>query len=68
MRKELDQQVRQVTKRPAERSVDSLGAGIRCDLGRQASQQPAQRLRSVALYTEEVPQLADHPFYDLALA
>src|SRR5215211_1692586 len=45
---ELDQQVRQVTKRPAERSVHSLGAGIRCDLGRQARQQPAQRLRPVA--------------------
>src|SRR5215212_9766428 len=36
---ELDQQVRQVTKWPAERSVGSLGAGIRCDLGRQARQQ-----------------------------
>src|SRR5215211_934080 len=38
---EVDQQVRQVTKWPAERSVGSLGAGIRCDLGRQARQQPA---------------------------
>ena len=38
---ELDQQVRQVTKWPAERSVGSLGAGIRCDLGPQARQQPA---------------------------
>jgi hypothetical protein len=65
---ELDQQVRQVTKRPAERSVDSLDAGIRRDLGRQARQQPAQRLRPMALHTEEVLQLADHPFYDLALA
>ena len=35
----LDQQVRQVTKWPAQRSVDSLGAGgIRCDLGPQARQ------------------------------
>src|SRR5215208_4992204 len=65
---ELDQQVRQVTKRSAQRSVDSLGAGIRCDLGRQARQQPAQRLRPMALHAEEVLQLADHPFYDLALA
>src|SRR5215213_2944910 len=65
---ELDQQVRQVTKRSAQRSVDSLGAGISCDLGRQARQQPAQRLRPMALHAEEVLQLADHPFYDLALA
>jgi hypothetical protein len=64
----LDQQVRQLTKRPAERSVYSLGAGIRCDLDRQARQQPAQRLRPVALHTEEVLQLADHPFYNLVLA
>ena len=68
MRNELDQQVRQVAKRPAERSVDSLGAGIRCDFGRKARQQPAQSLRPVALHTEEVLQLAYDPFYDLALA
>jgi hypothetical protein len=59
----LDQQVRQVTKRAAERSVDSLGAAIRCDLGRQASQQPLKGLRPVALHTEEVLELSDEPFY-----
>src|SRR5215208_2129364 len=32
---ELDQQVRQVTKRSAQRSDDSLGAAIRCELCRQ---------------------------------
>ncbi len=65
---ELNQQVRQVTQRSAERAVDPLPAGVRRDLGRQARQQPAEGLRPVTLQSEEVLELAYHPFYDLALA
>ena len=65
---ELDQQVRQVTQRSAERSADRLCAGVGRDLGGQSRQQPSQRLGAVALQSEDVLQLADEPFYDLALA
>src|SRR5215211_2777774 len=50
----LDQQVRQVTQRSVEGVVDPLGAGVCCDFGRQAPQQPSQRLGAVALQREEV--------------
>ncbi len=65
---ELDQQVRQVAQRSAEGAVDPLPAGVRCDLGGQAHQQPAQGLGSVAFEAEKVLELADHPLDDLALA
>ena len=65
---DLDEQVRQVAQRSAEGVVNSLSAGVCRDLGRQARQQPSQRLGTVALQTEEVLELADDPFYDLALA
>src|SRR5215213_8401618 len=65
---ELYKQVRQVTQRSAEGTVDPLSAGVCCDLGRQAPQQSSQRLGAVALQIEEVLELADHPFYDLTLA
>ena len=52
---ELYKQVRQVAQRSAERVVDTLSAGVCCDLGRQARQQSSQRLvGAVALQTEEV--------------
>jgi hypothetical protein len=51
---ELDEQVRQMSKRSAEGVVDPLSTGVGRDLGRQASQQPSQRLRPVALQAEEV--------------
>src|SRR5215213_11156706 len=57
-----------MSQRSAEGVVDLLSTGVGRDLGGQASQQPTQRLRPVALQTEEVLELADHPFYDLALA
>jgi hypothetical protein len=65
---ELYEQIRQVSQRSAQRVVDPLSAGVCCDLGRQAPQKPSQRLGPVALQTEEVLELADHPFYDLTLA
>jgi hypothetical protein len=65
---ELDEQVRQMSQRSAERVVDPLSTGVSRDLGGQASQQPTQCLRPVALQAEEVLELADHPLYDLALA
>src|SRR5215203_687034 len=65
---ELDQQVRQVAQRSVEGVVDPLSAGVCRDLGGQARQQPYQRLGPVALQSEEVLELADDPFYDLALA
>jgi hypothetical protein len=64
----LDQQVRQVTQRPTEGAVHALSAGVGRDLGGQTCQKPGEGLRSVTLQTEEVLQLADHPFYDLALS
>jgi hypothetical protein len=51
---ELDQQVRQVAQRSAEGVVDALAAGVRRNLGRQTSQQPAEGLRTVTLQCEEI--------------
>src|SRR5215213_471499 len=65
---ELYEQVRQATQRSAEGVVDALCAGVGHDLGGQAPQQPSQRLRTMTLQAEEVLELADHPFYDLAFA
>ena len=65
---ELDEQVRQMSQRSAEGVVDTLTTGVGRDLGGQASQQPTQRLRPVALQAEEVLELADYPLDDLALA
>ena len=62
------EQICQVAQRSAEGVVDPLAAGVGRDLGRQTSQQPAQRLRTVALQREEILELAYDPFYDLALA
>ncbi len=67
MRNHLNQQVRQVTQRSAEEVVHPLSAGVRRDLGGQTRKQPSQRLGTVALESEEVLELADDPFYDLAL-
>ena len=64
---ELDQQVCQMTQRSAEGVVDPLGAGVGCDLGRQACKQTSQSFRPVAFQAEEVLELADNPFDDLAL-
>jgi hypothetical protein len=68
MRNYLNQQVRQVTQRSAEGVVHPLGARVRRDLGGQTRKQPSQRLGTVALQAEEVLELSDHPFYDLAFA
>jgi hypothetical protein len=68
MRNHLNQQVRQVAQRSAEEVVHPLSAGVRRDLGGQTRKQPSQRLGTVALQSEEVLELADDPFYDLALA
>jgi hypothetical protein len=57
-----------VAQRSSEGVVDALAASVRCDLGRQTSQQPAERLRTVTLHREEILELADHPLDDLALA
>jgi hypothetical protein len=65
---ELDEQICQMSQRSAEGVVDPLCTGVGRDLGRQASQQPSQRLGPVALQREEVLELADHPLDDLALA
>src|SRR5215210_3119542 len=65
---ELDQQVCQLTQRSSDGIVDPLSAGVRCDLRRQARQQPSQRFGAVSLQSEEVLELTDDPFYDLALA
>ena len=65
---DLDQQVRQVAQGPTEGVVDPLSAGVGRDLGGQTRQQPAQRLRPVALQAEEVLQLVDNPLDDLALS
>jgi hypothetical protein len=64
---ELDQQVCQLTQRSAEGVVDPLSAGVGRDLRRQAPQKPSQRFGAVSLQSEEVLELADDPFYDLAL-
>jgi hypothetical protein len=56
---ELYKQVRQVAQRSAEGVVNPLSAGVCRNLGRQARQQPSQRLGAVALQTEEVLELAD---------
>ena len=68
MKTALDQQVCQLTQRSVDGVVDPLSAGVGRDLGGQARQQPSQRLGAVALQSEEVLELADDPFYDLALA
>src|SRR5215212_12123000 len=68
MRNELQQEVGQSTYRSTQGMVEPFGAGVGRDLGRQASQQPPKGLRPVALQREEVLQLVDHPFYDLAFA
>src|SRR5215207_9475918 len=65
---ELDQEVYQVAHRATKGIVDSLSAGVGRDLGRQASQQPLKSLRPVALQREEVLELVNHSFDDLALA
>src|SRR5215218_5365407 len=65
---DLDQKVRQVTQRSPEGTVDPLGAGVGCDFGGQSCQQPSQGLGSVAFEPEEILELPDHPFHDLALA
>src|SRR5829696_847277 len=62
------EQVLQVAQRSAERVFDRLGASVGRNLCCQARQQPSQRLGAVALQTEEVLELADDPYYDLALA
>jgi hypothetical protein len=64
----LDEQVRQAARRSAEGVVDPLGARVRGDLCRQTNQQPAEGLGAVALQREEILELTDDPFYDLALA
>ena len=51
---ELYEQVRKVTQRAAEGSVDPLAAGVGRDLGREARQQTLKSLRPVALQGEEV--------------
>jgi hypothetical protein len=56
---ELYEQVRQVAQRSAEGVVDPLSAGVCRDLGRQARQQPSQRLGPMALQGEDVLELAD---------
>src|SRR5215210_709937 len=65
---ELNEKVRQVAQRTTEQVIQPLTAGVRRDFGRQAGQQPTQGFGSVALQGEEVLELADHPFDDLALA
>src|SRR5918995_3157414 len=65
---ELDQEICQLTQWSSDGVVDPLNAGVGRDLRRQARQQPSQRFGAVALQSEEVLELADHPFHDLALA
>jgi len=65
---ELDQQICQVAERPTERVVDPLSTGVGRNLGRKARQQAVEGLGTMALQSEEVLQLADHPLDDLALA
>src|SRR5215208_8254933 len=65
---ELYEQVSQVAQRSAEGVIHPLSAGVCRDLGRQAPQQPSQRLGAVTLQREELLELAYDPFYDLALA
>ena len=49
-----DQEVREVTQRSTERSVEPLPERVGRHLGGQADEQATQRLRSVALQGEEV--------------
>jgi hypothetical protein len=64
---DLDQKFRQVTQRSAEGTVDPLGASVGRDFGGQSWQQPSQGLGSVEFESEEILELPDHPFHDLAL-
>jgi hypothetical protein len=45
-----------------------LGAGVRGDLRRQASQQPTKGLRSMAFQREEILELVDYSLDDLPFA
>ena len=65
---DLDQKVRQVTQRSAKGAVDALCARVGHDLSGHSRQQPSQGLRAMTLQAEEVLELADHPFDDLAFA
>src|SRR5918995_6560553 len=68
MHNRSDQKVDQVAQRSPELVVEPLSASVGHHLGRQAGQKTTQRLGPVALQSEEVLELADDPFYDLALA
>ena len=67
MRNELDQQVRQVTQRSVEGVVDSLGAGV-CRPWRPSVPTALPTSWHGGAPNKEVLELADDPFYDLALA
>src|SRR5215211_4651014 len=68
MHNRSDQEIRKVTQRPVEQGVEPLPERVGCQLGGQAGEQTAQRLRAVALQGEEVLQLRDHLLDDLPLA
>jgi hypothetical protein len=68
MHNRSDQEIREVAQGPAEQGVEPLPERVGCQLGGQAGEQTAQRLRAVALQGEEVLQLRDHLLDDLPLA
>jgi hypothetical protein len=63
-----DQQVGQTAQRATELGVEALSAGVGANLRRQASQEPFEGLRPVALQEEEVLELVYDPLDDLPLS
>jgi hypothetical protein len=63
-----DPQVGQTAQRTTELGVEALSAGVGANLRRQASQEPFEGLRPVALQEEEVLELVYDPLDDLPLS
>ena len=68
MRNFSDQQVGQTAQRATDLGVEALSAGVGANLRRQASQEPFEGLRPVALQEEEVLELVYDPLDDLPLS
>jgi hypothetical protein len=63
-----DQQVGQTAQRATELGVEALSAGVGANLRCQASQEPFEGLRPVALQEEEVLELVYDPLDNLPLS
>jgi hypothetical protein len=63
MHNSSNQQVGQAAQRTTELNVESLPAGVGCNLGRHARQQTLKGLGPVALQSEDVLELIYDPLY-----